>query len=168
MFFKNIADWDKAKLRVTWLTYNILYFIATLVVPVIIVGCRYSIFKYSARYKLTGYGLIVAIIIAVVAVRSLNKCLNKLPESTVNEQRVKYTALGIKALIIPVFILVVMYLFKKNFDLAYQTSWWCLLSYTLGVVLDYAAIHYLDQELELRKKAKERIEIDKRVENMKK
>ena len=166
MFFKNIDSWDRAKLRGTWLSLNILYFIATLLVPIIIVGCRYTIFDHVSKYKLTGWGLILAIVIAVVAVRTLNKAINKLPESTLNEQRLKYSLLGVKALIIPIFILIVLKLFKLNFDLAYSTIWWCLISYIVGVFIDYGFIHYLDQEIELRKKAKEKIEIDKRVNNM--
>lgn len=168
MFFKDIDSWDKTKLRTTWIVFNVLYFIATLLVPIIIVGCRYTIFEYAAKWKLTGWGIIIAIVIAVVAVRALNKAINKLPESTLNEQRVKYTLFGVKALIIPVGILVVLYFFKSNFDLAYSTIWYCLISYIVGVFIDYGFIHYLDRELELRKIAKERIEIDKRVENLKK
>ena len=80
----------------------------------------------------------------------------------------KYTLFGVKALIIPVGILVVLYFFKSNFDLAYSTIWYCLISYIVGVFIDYGFIHFLDRELELRKIAKERIEIDKRVENLKK
>lgn len=168
MFFKNVDSWDRAKLRTTWLVLNILYFIAVLLIPIIIVGCRYTIFEHVSKYKLTGWGIILVIIISVVAVRTLNKAINKLPESTLGEQRLKYTLLGVKALIIPILILVVLYLFKKNFDLAYSTIWYCLISYIVGVFIDYGFIQYLDQEIELRKKAKEKIEIDKRVENMKK
>lgn len=168
MFFKDIDTWDKAKLRMTWLILNILYFIATLLVPIIIVGCRYSIFEYTSKFRLTGWGIIIAIIVIVVGVRTLNKAINKLPDSTLNEQRLKYSLLGVKALIIPVLILVVLYLFKRNFELAYSTIWFCLISYVVGVFIDYGFIHYLDQEIELRKKAKEKIEVDKRVENMKK
>lgn len=168
MFFKDIDQWDKGKLRGIWLAFNGLYYVATLIIPIIIVGCRYSIFEYASKWKLTGWGIILAIGIGVVFVRSLNKALNKLPESTLNEQRVKYTALGVKALIIPILILIVLYLFKSNFDLAYNTIWWCLFSYTFGIIIDYCFICYLDREIELRKAAKEKIEIDKRVENLKK
>lgn len=168
MFFKDIADWSKAKLRAYWITFNALYFVVALIIPIVIVGCRYQIFDYASKVKLTGWGVILAIIIAIVFVRTLNRMLNKLPESTLQEQRVKYTCLGVKALIIPVFILIIMHLFKSDFDLAYNTIWWCLFSYMFAVAFDYLFIHYLDRELDLRNKAKEQNEINKRVENLKK
>lgn len=163
MFFKDIADWNVKKLRAFWLAFNGLYLLATLVAPIIIVGCKYQIFVHVSQWKLTGWGMILAIFVFVVGIRTLSKVLKNLPDSTLNEQRLKYTLLGIKALAIPIFVLIIMKLFKSNFDLAYETLWWCLLCYTFGIVVDYGFIHYLDKELELRKKAKERNEIDKRV-----
>lgn len=168
MFFKDIENWSKAKLRAYWISFNILYFIVALIIPIIIVGCRYQIFHYAASFRLTGWGIILAIAIAILGVRTLNKMLNKLPESTLQEQRVKYTLLGLKALFVPVFLLIVMHLFKSDFDLAYNTIWWCLFSYMFAIAFDYVCIHYLDRELELRNKAKEQNEINKRVENLKK
>lgn len=167
MFFKDIESWSKSKLRAYWIIFNILYFLVALIIPIIIVGCRYQIFHY-AKVRLTGWGIILAITIAIVGVRTLNRTLNKLPESTLSEQRVKYSILGLKALFVPIFLLIIMHLFKSDFDLAYNTIWWCLFSYMFAVVFDYMFIHYLDRELVLRNKAKEQNEINKRVENLKK
>lgn len=168
MFFKDIESWSKTKLRTYWIVFNILYFIASLIIPIIIVGCRYQIFKYSANFRLTGWGIILAIIIAIVGIRTLTRMLNKLPESTLSEQRVKYTALGLKALIVPIFILFVMHLFKSDFDLAYNTIWWSLFSYMFGIAIDFTCLHYIDRELDLRNKAKEQNEINTRIDNLKK
>lgn len=166
MFFTDIANWTKSKLRTFWIVFNVLYLCATLVAPCIIVGCKYQIFVHVSQYKLTGWGMVLAIFVFIVGIRTLNKVLKNLPESTINEQRVKYTCLGVKALAIPIFVLIIMRLFKSNFDLAYETLWWCLLCYTIGILIDYLCIHYLDRELELRKKAKEVNEINKRVANL--
>ena len=57
---------------------------------------------------------------------------------------------------------------KSDFDLAYSTLWWCLISYTVAIIIDYTCIKYLDREIDIRKEAKEKIEIDKRVELLKK
>jgi len=59
-------------------------------------------------------------------------------------------------------------LLKNDFDLAYNTLWWCLISYSCAIVIDYTCIKYLDKEIALRKTAKEKIEVDKRVELLKK
>ena len=167
MFFKNIDSWSPKQLRVYWLIFNIAYLCATLLAPIIIVGCRYEIFKYTSKYKLTGWGLVLAIFIFIVGIKTLSRVLKKLPESTHKEQVVKYTILGVKALAVPIFALIIMKLFKSNFDLAYNTLWWCLLSYSIGITIDYTCIMYLDREIEIRKIAKEKIEIDKRVELLK-
>lgn len=167
MFFKNIDTWQPKQLRIYWLVFNILYLCATLVAPIIIVACRYDIFKYTSRYKLTGWGLALAIFVFVVGIKTLGKVIKKLPESTHKEQVLKYSILGVKAMCVPVFALIVMKLFKANFDLAYNTLWWVLLSYTIGIFIDYSCIAYIDRERELRKIAKEKIEIDKRVDLLK-
>lgn len=167
MFFNDIASWSKTKLRAYWISFNVVYFIASILIPIIIVGCRYEIFKKSSAYRLTGWGIVLIIIIVVVAIKIINKMLNKLPESTLAEQRVKYTALGVKSLILPIFVLVVMLMFKKNFDLAFNTCLWCVISFIAGILVDMFFIKYLDRELDLRNKAKEQNEINKRVENLK-
>lgn len=167
MFFKDIDTWSQSKLRIMSIIFNALFLVCTLVIPVIIVGCRYQIFS-SARVRLTGWGWILAITIAVVGFRTLNKVVNKMPDSTYKEQVFKYTILGIKALVIPILLLIAMRLLKNDFDLAYNTMWWCLFSYSFGIAVDYTCLKYFDKEIELRKKAKEKIEVDKRVELLKK
>ncbi|MCR5112720.1 MAG: hypothetical protein K6A63_02155 [Acholeplasmatales bacterium] len=168
MFFNNIDTWSQKKLRIAYITFELLYYILTLVVPIVIVGCRYQIFVHVSRYKLTGWGIILISILLIVGVRSLNKGLNKLPDTTIKEQKVKYTVLGIKALIIPCAIVFVMSLLKDDFTLAYNTIWLCLIFFIAGILVDYLFIKYIEKEMELRHKAKEKIEVDKRVELLKK
>jgi len=166
MFFEDIATWEKSKLRTYWIIFNVLYLLATLVAPCIIVGCKYQIFVHVSQWKLTGWGMILAIFVFIVGIRTLNRVLKNMPESTITEQRIKYTALGIKALAIPIFVLIIMHLFKSNFDLAYETLWWCVICYAIGIIIDYTCIQYLDREKDLRKKAVEKNEIDKRAANL--
>ncbi len=168
MFFNNIDTWDQKKLRIFYIIFEVLYYVLTLIVPIIIVGVRYQIFVHVSSYKLTGWGIILVSIILIVGVRSLNKGLNKLPDTTIKEQKVKYTILGVKALIIPIFIIIVMSLLKDDFALAYNTIWLCLIFFCAGILVDYLCIKYIEKEIELRRKAKEKIEIDKRVEVLKK
>ena len=167
MFFKDIDSWEQKKLRLFYIGFNVLYYILTLMIPIIIIGCRYQIFKKVSSYRITGWGLILITSVVFVAVRSLNKALNKLPDTTLKEQRLKYTLLGFKALIIPIFIVIVMGLLKNDFALAYNTIWLCMIFFISGIFVDYLVIKYLEKEIELRNKAKEKIEVDKRAENMK-
>ena len=168
MFFTDIDTWTQKRLRLYALIFNALYLLGSLVIPIIIVGCRYQIFHKVSSYRLTGWGWICAIIVAVVSIRVVKKVVNKLPESTHKEQILKYSILGIRALFIPVLLLIAMRALKNDFDLAYNTLWWCLISYTAAIVIDYTCIKYLDREIDLRRTAKEKIEVDKRVELLKK
>lgn len=166
MFFKDIETWTQKKLRLYCLIFNGLYFLFTVLIPIIIVGCRYQIFS-SDKVRLTGWGWCLAIFIAVVGLRIANRLINKLPDITKKQQILKYTILGVKALFIPIIILIAMRLLKNDFDLAYNTIWWVLFSFIFGIVIDYSCVKYLDKELDFRYKAKERIEVDKRVETLK-
>ncbi len=168
MFFNDIDTWTQKRLRLFALIFNALYLLGSLVIPIIIVGCRYQIFHKVSEYRLTGWGWICAIVVAVVGIRTLGRVIRKLPESTHKEQVLKYTILGVKALAIPILLLIAMRLLKNDFDLAYNTLWWCLVSYTAAIIIEYTCIKYLDREIELRKTAKEKIEVDKRVELLKK
>lgn len=168
MFFNDIDTWTQKRLRLFALIFNALYLLGSLVIPIIIIGCRYQIFHKVSSYRLTGWGWICAIIVAVVSIRVIKKVVNKLPESTHKEQILKYSILGVRALFIPILLLIAMKALKNDFDLAYNTLWWCLISYSAAIVIDYTCIKYLDREIDLRKIAKEKIEVDKRVELLKK
>lgn len=167
MFFKDLDTWDTKKLRLFMLIFNGAYLLCSLIIPIIIVGCRYQIFSQAAK-RLTGWGWIIAITIAVVGIRTFSRVVKKLPESTHKEQIVKYSILGVKALAIPILLLIAMRLLKDDFDLAYNTLWWCLISYTVAILIDYTCIKFIDREYDLRRIAKEKIEIDKRVDLLKK
>lgn len=168
MFFTDIDTWSQKKLRLYALIFNGLYLLCSLVIPIIIVGCRYQIFNYASKVKLTGWGWVCTIAVAVVSIRVIKKVINKLPESTLKQQRLKYTLLMVRALFIPVLLIIAMAALKNDFDLAYQTLWWCLISYACAILIDYICIKYLDREQELRYKAYELNEVNKRVENLKK
>ena len=160
MFFKDINKWDMKRLRLTALAFNCLYLIFTLIAPIIVVACRYQIFHKVSAYRLTGWGWVCAIIIAVVSIKVIKKVVDKLPEITKGQQMLKYSILGIRALFIPVLLLIAMKALKSDFDLAYSTLWLCLIFYTVGIVIDYTCIKYIDRAKEIRYKAMEQNVID--------
>ena len=167
MFFNEIEQWTQKKLRLYCLIFNGLYFLFTVLIPIIIVGCRYQIFS-SDKVRLTGWGWCLAIFITVVGVRVANRLIKKLPDIEKKQQILKFTLLGFKALVIPVAVLVAMRLLKNDFDLAYNTFWWVLFSFIFGIVVDYTCIKYLDKELELRYIAQKENAVDVRKETLKK
>lgn len=166
MFFKDINKWSMKKLRLMSLTFNCLYLILTVLVPVIIVGCRYQIFHKVSSYRLTGWGWICAICVAIVSIRIVKKVVNKLPEVTHKQQMLKYSILGVRALFIPILLLIGMKALKNDFDLAYNTLWLCLIFYTVGIIIDYTCIMYIDRAKEIKYKAMEKIVIDDVVKEM--
>ena len=167
MFFNEIEQWTQKKLRLYCLIFNGLYFLFTVLIPIIIVGCRYQIFS-SDKVRLTGWGWCLAIFITVVGVRVANRLIKKLPDIEKKQQILKFTLLGFKALVIPIAVLVAMRLLKNDFDLAYNTFWWVLFSFIFGIVVDYTCIKYLDKELELRYIAQKENAVDVRKETLKK
>lgn len=167
MFFNEIEQWTQKKLRLYCLIFNGLYFLFTVLIPIIIVGCRYQIFS-SDKVRLTGWGWCLAIFITVVGVRVANRLIKKLPDIEKKQQILKFTLLGFKALFIPIAVLVAMRLLKNDFDLAYNTFWWVLFSFIFGIVVDYTCIKYLDKELELRYIAQKENAVDIRKETLKK
>lgn len=160
MFFKDINKWDMKRLRLCALAFNCLYLIFTLIAPIIVVACRYQLFNKVSAYRLTGWGWVCAIIIAVVSIKVIKKVVDKLPEITKGQQMLKYSILGVRALFIPILLLIAMRALKSDFDLAYNTLWLCLIFYTIGIVIDYTCIKYLDRAKEIRYKAMEQNVID--------
>lgn len=150
MFFKDINKWSMKRLRLMSLTFNCLYLVFSALAPIIVVGCRYQIFHKVSAYRLTGWGWICAIIVAVVSIKVIKKVVDKLPEITHKQQILKYTILGIRAFFIPVLLLIGMKALKSDFDLAYNTLWLCLIFYTIGIVIDYTCIKYIDHAIDFK------------------
>ena len=63
MFFKDIDTWDKKKLLLATVIVALLYMIATCIIPCIFLACNYGIFENNSHYRLTGAGLIIAVIL---------------------------------------------------------------------------------------------------------
>ena len=79
MFFKDIDTWDKKKLVLVTAIVAVLYFIATCVIPCIFLACNYGIFERSSNYKLTGAGLIIAVILISFGGKAIKTLLGFLP-----------------------------------------------------------------------------------------
>ena len=163
MFFKNISEWSKKKLRIWNLICVFLYLIMVLVIPIIIVCTRYRIFKEtSATYKLTGFGIIFFIILGIYGYIKVRKMINKLPQITLQQQRVKFT-LSMFFNLIPSLLLILAFWFTKdNVNLAYKTMLDCVIAIACATLFDGLFCKYLAAELEIRNKALELNEIDKR------
>ena len=132
MFFKDIDTWDKKKLVLITAVVAVLYFIATCVIPCIFLACNYGIFERSSNYKLTGAGLIIAVILISFGGKAIKTLLGFLPRDTQKQQILRYTIEMIFALIIPALCLWGLHLFRTNVDLACKTATQCIISIMFG------------------------------------
>lgn len=165
MFFKDISKWSKAKLKGWNITFTLLHFIALVLVPIIIVGSNYGLFtKEEGGFKLTAIGIIIVVILGLYGFVKLKKVVEKLPQLKVSQQRFKFTIQTILSLIPIAIIIVGLQLAKTNFTIAINVIQWCSLSFTVALLIDGLFLKYIHQEVELRAKTLEMVEIEKRKE----
>lgn len=162
MFFSDIAEWSDKKLNTYRWVFNIAHLLFNIMIPIVIVANRYSIFEKSSAYKLTGLGFILVILIVLGGFSELLKVLNNMPENEQQERHLKFVPLLIIALLIPAFIKLVLLMLRDDFQLAYSTISWCIYSYIVGVLVEYLVIKYLDAEYKLRREADRAVAVDSR------
>lgn len=163
MFFKQIKTYSKKKLRVLNITFSLLYFIALVVIPIIIVCENYAIFEQAeATTKLTGIGVIMVVVLGFFAFVKLKDAVDSLPQLVYKQQCIKFTLQMLFGLI-PYGLIIGLLIFARNeFEIAYNTSLWSMISLVAAHLLDGLVIKYLKAELALRNKALELVEVELR------
>lgn len=165
MFFKNIDKWSKGKLRGWNITFTLLHFIALVLVPIIIVGDNYDLFTNSeGGIKLTAVGIIVVVILGLYAFGKLKKVVDNLPQLKHSHQVFKFTIQTILSLVPIAIILIGLEFAKKDFTIAIEVIKWCSISFVVAILIDGLFLKYIQQELDLRMKTLEMVEIQKRKE----
>lgn len=157
---------DMKRWPLFWLSlfFKVVYLGLTLIAPIVIIACKYSLFiKKEQVGKLNGWGLILLIVFVVIGLRGFKKQLAKLPDITIGQQRFKYSLELVYALLFPIIAYFVIIQFKSNFTLAYTTFKWCFWFVIGGIFIDKLFISYIDKEIELRHKAQEQKEINDRI-----
>ena len=163
MFFKDLDKLTKKQIFWLRMLFNSLYMICMLVVPLTIICIKYKIGQDTTEKTIfAGWSLILILTFTVIGLFALAKVIRKLPDSTMAQQRFKYTLELVKDLSLPICAMIVINQFKINFDLAYDTICGCLVSLVLGILLDNLIIKYLDKDYSYQQKAVEENEINKR------
>lgn len=162
MFFKDIDKWSKKKLRGLDFLFSFLHFVALVLVPVIIVAINYKLFETAGTYKLTAIGIIVVIILGLYAYIKLKKVIDDLPQIKLSQQRFKFTVQSILSLLPIIIIVVGLELAKTNFSIAINVATWCSVSFACAILIDGLFCKYIAQEVNLRAKTLEMVEIEKR------
>lgn len=163
MFFSNIETYSKKKMLVLTVLCNIIYVGLLVVGPSIVVGCRYAIFvNASARYKLTGVGIILFVILGLYMYIKIKKTIRKLPEIKLSQQRVKFSLEMIFDLLPLMLIVVAAVLARDNVTKAFDTVLMCLGFFIAAILFDGLFLKYIDAENAIREKALFNKEVAKR------
>lgn len=162
MFFKDIENWSKQKLRGLNILFSFLHFVALVLIPVIIVGINYKLFETAGTYKLTAIGIIVVVILGLYAYGKLKKVIDDLPQVKLGQQRFKFSIQAILSLIPIIIILVALNFAKNDYLIAINVIKWCSVSFGCGILIDGLFLKYIDAEIKLRAKALELVEVEKR------
>ncbi len=166
MIFKNLANWSKKKCKMVELGLNLLQLVFSLVIPIIIVAWKYQLFEKVEGWKLTSSGLILVIIVAISGISYLNKQIKKLPEATLNERKVKYTIQGIEKISIPLIVIAVLKILKRNVETGCFVITWCMVSMIVSILIQYLFTEYVSHELMIYDKASEQQEINNKLSRM--
>lgn len=163
MFFKDIEQWSKKKLKVLNFAFSILHFIALVLIPIIIVGVNYKLFtKDDGGLKLTAIGIIVIVILGLYSYVKLKKVIDDLPQIKLSQQRFKFSIQAVLSLIPIVIILVALNLAKSDYLVAINVIKWCSISFGGAILIDGFFLKYITAEIKLRTKALELVEVEKR------
>ena len=162
MFFKDIETWSSKKLRGLNLLFGFLHFVALVLIPVIITSVNYQLFTNGSNFKLTAVGVIVVVILGLYAYGKMKKVIDNLPQVKLGQQRFKFTLQGVLALIPIIIILVALNYAKNDYLIAINVIKWCSVSFGCGVLIDALFLKYIDAEINLRSKALELVEVEKR------
>lgn len=169
MFFSKINQWSQRKLRVIYILSTITLLVLQLAAPLIIICINYNLFKHTTEGNvINGLGLILILIFSILGLRSFKRIVEKMEDITHKEQLLKYFLLMLYAISIPLICVIVLLAFKENFKLAYKTFCISLIFYTIGIFFDYMFMKFIEREKDFRHKAKERIEVELRMNVLKK
>ena len=162
MFFKNIENWSKQKLRGLNILFGFLHFVALVLVPVIITGINYKLFEAGGNFKLTAVGIIVVVILGLYAYTKIKKAIDDLPQVKLGQQRFKFSIQAILSLLPIIIILVALNFAKNDYLIAINVIKWCSVSFGCGILIDGLFLKYIDAEINLRAEASKLVEIEKR------
>lgn len=149
MFFQNIEKWTKKLLITVTVLCYIAYFGLVVLAPTIVVLTKYQVFQNGTHY-VTGFGIIVFVVVGIVSYIFMKKVISKLPKTSINQQRFRF---GLETLFdcLPLGIaLFALFAVKDDIDLAFQTFKVCLFLFLGGVLWNGLFIKFLDAEWDIR------------------
>ena len=162
MLLGNLENWSNKRVWAAFYGLAVLFLALVLGGPIGMIAWKYDLFAKASEYRLTGWGMIIALTIGIVSVITIGFLVELLPENKPRQQAVKYFLQMLVALIIPVLFRYILYKLKVNFDLAYVTSCYCDYFIISGIFVYFTSLKSVIREIKLRHKAAELVEIEAR------
>lgn len=169
--FKNIDKWSERKLKNWNRITNILYFILTVLAPIVTVISRFGTLSQTS-HRVSILFIILMVSIIFVSLKLLREQIKKikilnLDGSYKNNLRTfKHVMEFIYSAILPTTVLIVSVVFatvlKNAIDFYVNMIIICMSFYIAGVILDNLVIAFLNDENELREKVAEQNAIERR------
>ena len=161
MFFKDIETWDESKLNKTLILWNVIYAVFAFLAPLITVIVAFACNGNIAKKKLPLILVFIGLAIIIAAVKFLSKKIDSI--SVINlagdykkkTQTFKHTLQFISKSIVPIFIVIASILFlspfKEMIDFYVKVILISCLFFIVSKIVDYFALAYLEDEVEIRK-----------------
>lgn len=162
---KNLTK--KKMLLVTVIAYTT-YFLFTILAPIITICVKFDLFNAAkeSRIKLSGWAVVLIIVAVVVSLFLIKRAVNKMSDIRPANAYFKYTLQTVSNLILPIAVLLVAYLFKKDMELAGSTLTLMAIFYMVGGLIDGLVISFIDRENKIRDGALLDKEKDARRDNV--
>ncbi len=139
---------------VTLLCYA-LYFCIIVLAPTITVMVKYDVFGSADPMKnVTGFGLIVIVVGGLAAYILIKKALKKLPQRSVNQQRLKFGIETVFDCLPLVMAIYAMFVIRDDVHLAFSTMKVCVWLFLAGILFNGLFIRFIDAEWFIRDAAK--------------
>lgn len=164
MFWADLKSWNKKKFKTVKIVCELIYFLFMVVIPTIIVCCKYDIFtSVNTTKKVTGVGVVMFIVLGIYMYMKIRQALKKLPDIEYKERILKFNVEMIFNVLPFIIFIVGIILVRDDLNLAFNTMMWCLISLSCAVIFDGLTLKYLDAETTLRNDAKRQKAIQERT-----
>ena len=165
----NFENFSKNKMRWVTIASYVTYFLISIFAPVLTICIKFGLFNgegTSTKVSISGWAMVLLLIVAVVGVTLLKKAIAKIPDVKLNMARFKYTLQTVSSSIPPLVAFYVIHLFQTNLETACETGYWIAVFYMIAALFDGIVISGIDRENRFRQKAAEKVEIEKRADKV--
>lgn len=152
----NLKDISKSGLRGLTTLHYILMYLFTLIIPCAIIMISYGMIGETTT-TISGIGIVLLVVFSYLALVKLKKEVNEKIsiKGAIGKARMKAIFNFICALIFPAVIILVLFLMKDNFELAFRVIKYCAISLMVAALENFLLGSSVDRENAIRSGAEE-------------